>query len=846
MVIICSETAYPNNVSDALEPYEEYFKKYVYELSIFQKHSIRGIIDGNHVLVCAPTGSGKSLPAEFAIEFFAAKNEKVIYTSPIKALGNQKYNEFTTKYPHISFGLITGDIKINPDAQVLIMTAEILLNKIVGSNNVSGITSNTASSFDIDIQTELSCVIMDEVHYINDAERGKVWEETIMLLPTKVQMVMLSATIDSPEKFAVWCEGTKSNTGTCKKSVVLAHTYTRIVPLTHYAFAVTPVALYKSIKDKTKEEELKKNVFNQMICMQTSSGTFSDSNFHLLNNALKLIADKHVEVKRGHVLNEMCKHLKENDMLPALCFVLSRKRLEQCAKEITYEILEDDSKVGYIVKRECEQIIRKLPNYKEYLNLPEYVQMVSLLEKGIAIHHAGVMPVLRELVEILYSRGYIKLLFATETFSVGLNMPTKTTIFTDISKFDGSGLRLLHAHEYTQMAGRAGRRGIDVVGHVVHLPNLYSSFTLTSFKMMLGNKAQRLESKFRISYNMIFNCISAKGACAVADICEHVRCSMLEKEVCAEATQMVRVANEAKAEHDKCVVSCAHLKTPVDVVETYITLLEEKPKCVNKRRKEVDRAIQRLTDEHKFIEKDKQTVINRNQTRVEWDKAEGEARNCRTYIENCIKIVLHLLTRNGYVFEVVPESLDLRCASYAFTTKGQYARHFREINCLLFSELYDMKVFEAMDECQIACFFSCFTNVSVPDDKRAARVDPKCSIKTVVDFSSTYLEKVIKEEGENRIRTGVNCEMQIDMIDYVEEWWWAQNEVECKIVLERVKDEKQVSLGEFVKTLIKINNIKDEMVKVAEANGDITLLNKLAEISAYTLKFVATNQSLYV
>ena len=151
-----------------------------------------------------------------------------------------------------------------------------------------------------------------------------------------------------------------------------------------------------------------------------------------------------------------------------------------------------------------------------------------------------------------------------------------------------------------------------------------------------------------------------------------------------------------------------------------------------------------------------------------------------------------------------------------------------------------------MDECQIACFFSCFTNVSVPDDKRSARVDPKCSIKTVVDFSSSYLEKVVKEEGENRIRTGVNCEMQIDMIGYVEDWWWAQNEVECKIVLERVKEEKQVSLGEFVKTLIKINNIKDEMAKVAEANGDITLLNKLAEISPNTLKFVATNQSLYV
>jgi hypothetical protein len=254
-----------------------------------------------------------------------------------------------------------------------------------------------------------------------------------------------------------------------------------------------------------------------------------------------------------------------------------------------------------------------------------------------------------------------------------------------------------------------------------------------------------------------------------------------------------------------------------------------------------------MTDEYKFIEKDRGTVVKRNQTKVEWEKAAGEAHNCRTYIENCVKIVLHLLTKQRCIFEIIPDALETVLKStYAFTVKGQTAQHLREINCLLFSELYDRRVFEILDECQLACFFSCFTNVSIPEDNRAARVDPKCRIKDVVDFSSSYLEKVVADEVGNCIKTGINCEMHIDLIDYVEEWWYAENEIECKIVLQRVKEEKQVSLGEFVKTLIKINNIKDEMVKVAESNGDITLLNKLSEIPACTLKFVATNQSLYI
>ena len=440
MVKVCSIEKYSDE--DASNN-SHYFEKYPYELSIFQKHAIQGIVEGNHVIITAHTGSGKTLAAEFSIEYFVSKGRKVIYTMPIKTLGNQKFYEFSKKYPHISFGLITGDIKINSDAQVLIMTAEILLNKLYQKTQQASCTS-----FDMDIEHDLACVVMDEIHYINDKERGKTWEETIIMLPQHVQMVMLSATIDSPERFASWCETRHPESG---KIVYLASTYKRIVPLTHFAFITSPSALYKVLKDKTKEEELKQQVFNKMLPIQSSTGVFNEPTFHLLKNTLQLLNTKQVFTKRQFVLNQVCKHLVEHNMLPALCFVLSRKMLEQCAKEITVPLLEDDSKVGYIIEQECEQIIRKMPNYKEYLNLPEYIQMVALLQKGIAIHHAGVMPVLREMVELLYAKGYIKLLFATETFAVGINMPTKSVIFTDICKFDGNNNRILYPHEYNQM-----------------------------------------------------------------------------------------------------------------------------------------------------------------------------------------------------------------------------------------------------------------------------------------------------------------------------------------------------------------------------------------------------------
>ena len=400
MVKLCNGT-----YQESTENYDEHFNSFGFELSDFQKYSIENIVNGNHSLVCVPTGSGKTLPAEFAIKYFTNLGKKVIYCSPIKALSNQKFYDFQQKYPHIQVGLFTGDIKINPNADVLIMTTEILMNTLFKGSSESSIYL----SFQINIETELACVVFDEVHYINDPERGKVWEQSIMMLPKHVQMIMLSATIDGPERFARWIEDSRKD----DKQVALSYNNHRIVPLTHYGFLATSEVPFKTIKDKELKENIRKNT-NKFIELRSAQGIFNDVNYNIISKTKSLMDTNRCYMKRKFVLNKLCEKLRDEEMLPAICFVFSRKGVESCAKDITTNLLEFDSKVPYTMKRDCDAIMRKFTNYREYMEMPEYGELVSLLEKGIGIHHSGMIPVFREIVELMIGKRAIKLLFATE------------------------------------------------------------------------------------------------------------------------------------------------------------------------------------------------------------------------------------------------------------------------------------------------------------------------------------------------------------------------------------------------------------------------------------------------
>jgi len=826
MVKICSDSYTKSNE----ELYKSYFEKYPFPLSSFQKHSIQAIVEGNHILITAHTGSGKTLPAEFAIEYTVkVLKKKIIYTSPIKALSNQKFYEFTKKFPDISFGIITGDIKCNPEADCIIMTTEILLNKLYSQQNTNTITSTSINDFNIDINSELGCVVFDEVHYINDLDRGKVWEETIMRLPTHIQMVMLSATIDSPEKFAGWCE--QRDKSKSPKSVYLTTTYERVVPLTHYAFITTTKSIFKTIKDKVIHQQIN-DVSNKLLTMQTSKGVFNEPVYHEMQNVLSIMGKKNVVINKSFAVNQCLKHCVENEILPALVFVFSRKLLENLAKETTTNLLEFDSKVPYIIRNECEQIIRKLPNYKEYLQLPEYLFIVSLLEKGVGIHHAGIMPVLREMVELLYSKGYIKVLFATETFAVGINMPTKTVIFTDIEKYDGSYKRLLYSHEYTQQAGRAGRRGIDTVGNVIHLYNLYNpSITTTEFRGMLKGTPQTLTSKFKISYSFILNSPDLNN---ITDIANQ---SMSTQDI---ELQMGNVYQDIQKQQLVCDSIRSNIHIPFHIIDKYYSAIYSYSSYSQVKNKKV---YNELKKEYNITNNDLE-MCNKycNETNKLKD-LEKEIDYLKRYRSIQINNVIKLLVKQEFIYKDISNQ-------YYLTQTGKIASLIKEVHSLVFATLIfkkdtDTNPFTSFNSKQLISIFSCFTNITVHNND----INPNSSddnVNKIIKLIDMLLNFYGGEERDKYIQSGTESTIHYDLVKYTDMWCDATCEEECKLVLSTILYEKEISLGEFVKAILKINNISQEMERVAETIGNMELLSELKKIPILTMKFVVTNQSLYV
>lgn len=855
MVKICQKN-YPKENE---ELYKEHFDMFKFPLRDFQKHAIEAIVEGHSVLICAGTGNGKTLPSEFAINYFVAKGKKVIYTSPIKALSNQKYYDFTRKYPHIKFGILTGDIKANPEADVLIMTAEILQNTLYLNQNNK--TESSSIAFDMDFDNELACVIHDEVHSINQDDRGSVWESIFMLLPNHVQNVMLSATLDTPEKFAQWTEN-MGNRGLSdsevRKQVYLTMTPQRIVPLVHYSFITCNQGVFKSIG---KDEALKKEIndlINKPHVIQTSNGEFNEPHYRKMKKMLDLFEQKQVRISRPHVLNQVCRYMVDNNLLPCACFILSRKQIEVAAREITIPLLEDDSKVGYIVKRECEQLLRsKLPNFQEYMELPEYVQMVSLLEKGIATHHSGTMPILKEIVELLFAKGYIKLLFCTETFSCGLNMPIKTVIFTDINKFDGTDFRVLYGYEYVQAAGRAGRQGLDTLGSVIHLNNLFKNTDLTDYKNMMRGTPQKLVSKFKISYNLLLNLIDS----GVTDFLEFCQNSMIQDDIDAELGVMTRTIDTMEKEVEVIKNSMSLLKTPRDILEKYVDNENKRATSVNKRRKEIDKEISEAKDAYKTIDADKMTFLRYMDKCSELSKIRTRYTNTDLYLNENIMVILDLLEKEGYVeymmddafinSTIVDEEMKEEPVSspkYILSPKGQIATCLRESHCLVFAELLAKAQFDLLTAKQMISIFSCFTNISVPDELKIFNTN-NCSdvaVKRIIEEIKSKYDHYRDFEIKNYANTGVNYEIHFDLVQYVLSWCDCETAPECKMILQQMELEKNIFLGEFVKAILKINNISSEMEKIAENSGNIALLSKLKEIPLLTMKFVATNQSLYI
>ena len=498
-----------------------------FELDTFQKEAVYHLENGDSVFVAAHTSAGKTVVAEYAIALAARHMTKAIYTSPIKALSNQKFRDFRLEFQDV--GILTGDVQINAEASCLIMTTEILRSMLYRG---------------ADLLRDVEFVIFDEVHYVNDLERGVVWEEVIIMLPEHVTLILLSATVPNTYEFASWVGRTK------KKDIYVISTPKRPVPLEHYLWA--DKAMYKIVDaDKTFLDRGWKEA-NIAMSGRDKSQSAVEANGSIDQRGASNARGGRGQGQRGgparggqqrggtqqrgrgqaprgvgniartgrgggrtsaaqdrNIWVHLVQHLKKHDLLPACIFVFSKKRCEQNADALStldFCTASEKSAIHMIIER---SIARLRP---EDRLLPQIRRLRELLSRGIAVHHGGLLPIVKEVVEILFAKTLVKVLFATETFAMGLNLPTRTVVFSGFRKHDGRAFRHLLPGEYTQMAGRAGRRGIDPVGSVIIVnSNSDEAPPAATLKQMILGDPTKLRSQFRLTYNMILNLLRVEA-----------------------------------------------------------------------------------------------------------------------------------------------------------------------------------------------------------------------------------------------------------------------------------------------------------------------------------------------
>ena len=427
--------------------------EFPFELDDFQKEACEIIDNGESVVVCAPTGAGKTVIAQHAINNALKQGCRIFYTTPLKALSNQKFYDFCEQYGGDKVGLLTGDTSINRGAQIVIMTTEVFRNMLYGTN-FGAVADNLK---------DVRYVVLDEVHYMNDEQRGTVWEESIIYCPTNIQIIALSATVANCDELTNWINTVHSKTK-------LVNTDFRPVPLRFFYF------------DSSQPYKL--------LPLLTPDGK--------LNNKIKPEKPQWARGKdkrKKTYVKQIIQNLADNDMLPAIYFTFSRKKCD--------EQMEKCSGLGLNTRKEQEEIKAFI---EEFIAENPHLygnKHIEYLIQGVASHHAGLLPAWKNLVEKLFQKGLIKVVFATETLAAGINMPARSTVISSTSKRTDSGHRMLTANEFLQMSGRAGRRGMDEVGYVTVVGTPFQ--TPEEVAELVLSDSNPLESKFSPSYSMVLN-----------------------------------------------------------------------------------------------------------------------------------------------------------------------------------------------------------------------------------------------------------------------------------------------------------------------------------------------------
>lgn len=748
-----------------------------YKCDDFQKHAFNCINNDENLLATAHTGSGKTTIAEYAIAYtINIKKKNVVYTSPIKSLSNEKYSDFSKKFmnnPNISLGILTGDNKINPDGNCIIMTAEILRNalyKLKSNNDDDDIKHGFID--------KIGCVIMDEVHFINDPDRGKVWEETIVLLDKDIQLILLSATISYPERFAKWIGQIK------KRNINLISTTYRAVPLNHYIY----IGNGKLIK-----------IFDQ-------NDNYDHNNYVIASREYTKIQKnrqkKHKSLIDINLIQDMIMYLQKNDMLQAIFFSFSKKNCEYYAETIMISLVnhEEIKKIELLFDKYMHKY------KKQYEMLDQYKTVKKLLTKGIAFHHSGLLPILKEIIEIIFHEGLLKVLFATETFAVGVNMPTRTVIFTELEKFTDQQRRLLNTGEYKQMSGRAGRRGIDIKGNVIILP-IYNLPDDQTLRILLTGKVPSIESQFKIDYQFYLKTLQSCSTDIITFLDNSLYLSEYKKDIIIMEDKLKKMDFHEDEIDDK-------IKELYNLQEINMIMSKNQNKKYHTLNLEINnnlqqRALYKKYCEYMQITKRYQDIKNDNFNKI-LDK---------------IKYVL--------------KSFNFITDDNTILKKGIIAIQINECNALLLTEMIVKGFFKQLSPEEIVALLAIFIEERKDEDNYLTDIHTTSRIRTLLQDITYIIQNYTDLEYQIGIQDNENYwSISYDFINIAYQWMIKDDKI-----LDTIKG---IYLGTFIRNMIKINNIVKNLIYLFNIDGDNEVIPILEKIEPLIMRDFVSINSLYL
>lgn len=817
----------PTSSDSVATPEGEPAISYNFPLDWFQKRAIQAIHDRHDVLITAKTGSGKTLPAEYQIAFSLKEGKKVLYINPIKSLSNQKYGDMKTLFPDNSTGILTGDIKSNPEADIIVMTAEILLNHLYKRETT---TAKLGAAGQLSL-ADVGAVVVDEAHYINDPDRGHVWEEILILLPTTIRLVLLSATLAAPEQFANWI-------GTARRhSIVLLKTSHRVVPLIHGIYDPTQSPLPMRILKEGDEAPLNLDTYKTWLKDRESRFKSHDDwkdKVRAAGRAGESVAGSTGKVKLHafqHTLNECVSLLKEKDLLPALFFLFSRKECERYAEQIEGTLLSSDQTAS--VKH---MIGFHLHRYTTLLTLPQYHQITRLLERGIGFHHSGLHPLLKEMVELLFTKGFLKVLFCTETFAVGLNMPARTVVFLDLKKpsgAEGGGFRPLRPEEYIQMAGRAGRRGKDTRGIVLYMP-ARDPVDPDELRQSIAGHLTPLKSRLQFHYNFILKAIHASKT----------RTTPLWEAVVKNSYWKVQ-QDRALADYEAEVAVLRAKHSTVAPPEEDVNAVEEKEMLEiqvrttrNATQKKARAALTTWTETHNTLLWAAKVEKVQAYKKSAKELAVAEAGLTAMRIPEETSRVAHLL-KALEAWKAV--TLDAE-GTPTLTEFGTMATEANEGNPLLMARLYESGLLKDAPPEEIVGVLATFIVDREALDKS---VDPR-------DLNITARMKSILFQIDDWGQEGRAIDAKYG-IDSPPEFWclstfWVNIATEWMMdaTAPELLASHEVYEGNLMKGLLKVASLVNEWITIATYKADVDMLHRMRGTPEYFLRDIAQPESLYL